>query len=141
MPDLQEIPILIDLKVKVAILKQEIAFINKLFEKMDTLINKIDSQYDSLVDKTTKVESNLIYNKENILDLHKVLENSGKELGNRIIIVDKKLSNEIKTINSKIEKQESSMSSVIHTKLFFGGIVAAITWILSNLELINKIIS
>ncbi len=144
MNDQEESSTLTDLTVKVAILKQEVAFINKLFTRMDDLINKIDTQYDSLVDKTTKVESNLSFNKEEISDLYRSLEQSGKELSHKINSVEKLLLDEIKainiTLNSRLDKQETTTHGILETKWMLGGVVAFATWIFSNFDSVKKIV-
>ena len=69
--------ILTDIKVEIAMLKQEVSFINKLFERMEILIQKVDNQYETLVDKTSKID----YNFAGTTD-----ENSLFYLGNSIVV-------------------------------------------------------
>jgi chromosome segregation ATPase len=138
-----ESSILMDLKVEIAMLKQEVTFINKLFDKMDTVINKIDSQHDILVDKTTKIESNLSFTKEELTELYVSLEKSEKELRERINSIEKLISQEIKTLDTVIDKRISNIENktvnLVETKWITVGILAAITWLISNQDLIIKI--
>ena len=137
--------IIMDLKVEVAMLKKEVSFINKLFEKMDVVINKIDSQYDILIDKTTKVESNLSFTKEELSNLYTSLEKTEKEISERINSIERLLSEEIKTINNdltaRLDKQEEITNGLGNIKIIIFGVVAVITFISTNLDFIKKIFS
>jgi hypothetical protein len=138
-----ETSIISDLKVEVAMLKNEVSFINKLFEKMDILINKIDSQHDILVDKATKTESNLSFTREELAGLAASLEKTEKEISQRINSIENLLSAEIKTVNTKlsarIDKQEKFAVSLKYTKMVITGIVLLIGWAISNIEEIKSL--
>jgi len=135
--------IIMDLKVEVAMLKKEVSFINKLFEKMDVVINKIDSQHDILIDKTTKVESNLSFTKEELSNLYTSLEKTEKEISERINSIERLLSEEIKTINvdlnARLDKQEEITSGLSNIKVIIFGVIAIITFLSTNLDFIKKI--
>jgi hypothetical protein len=133
-----------DLRVEVAVLKQEVSFINKLFEKLDSVIEKIDSQHDSLIDKTTKIEANLIYTKEELSELYSSLEQTEKGISNRISAIEKLLSEEITNLNQdltdRIVKQENKTGELLQIKWLVWGGGAVILWLLSNSELVKKIL-
>lgn len=141
-----ESSILTELKVEIATLRQEVLFINKLFEKMDGLINKIDSQHDILVDKTTKIESNLSYTKDELKELYYSLEKSEKELNERVNMLAKLLGDDIRNVDSTLSSRigtletsvEKKTSSLLQTKWMAMGVLAAITWLVSNLESVKK---
>lgn len=137
--------IITDLKVEVAMLKHEVSFINKLFEKMDVLINKMDSQHDILIDKTIKVESTLSYQKEELSGLCASLEKTEKEINERISSIEKLLSNEIRSVNvelsARIEKQESVTGNLNQTKMIITGIVLLLGWMISNIEFIKGVLT
>ena len=134
--------IITNLKVEVAILKQEVSFINKLFDKMDALIAKIDYQHNILVDKTTKIESNLSYTKEELSDLYITLEKAEKVISDRISSIEELLSKEIDTIQTKVDQkfksQDASIFSLIELKSIGVGGVLVIGWVLSHLEIVKS---
>lgn len=134
--------IITDLKVEVAILKQEVSFINKLFDKMDTLISKIDSQHNILVDKTTKIESNISFTKEELSDLYSSLEKTERGITERINSIERLLSKEIETIQTKVDQkfksQDASIFSLIELKSIGVGGVLVIGWVLSHLEIVKS---
>jgi hypothetical protein len=132
-----------DLRVEVAVLKQEVSFINKLFEKLDAVIEKIDSQHDSLIDKTTKIEANLVYTKEELSELYSALEQTERGISDRINSIDKILTDELNNFNKdlgdRISKQEEKTGSLLQTKWLLWGGGTVILWMFSNLEIVKKI--
>jgi asparagine synthetase A len=134
--------IITNLKVEVAILKQEVSFINKLFDKMDSLITKIDSQHGILVDKTTKIESNLSYTKEELSELYETLEKTEKTITERINSIERLLSKEIETIQDKVDQkfksQDASIFSLTEMKSIAVAGLVVIGWVLSHLETVKS---
>lgn len=132
-----------DIKVELAVLKQEVSFINKLFDKLDSVIEKIDSQHDSLIDKTTKIEANLIYTKEELSELYAALEQTEKGISERITAIEKILSTEIYNLNQdlggRLTKQEEKTSNLFQLKWLLWGGGAVILWIFSNFDVLKKI--
>lgn len=132
-----------DLRVEVAVLKQEVSFINKLFEKLDSVIEKIDSQHDSLIDKTTKIEANLIYTKEELSELYTSLEQTEKGISERINAIEKLLSTEIYNLNhdlnDRISKQEDKTGNLMQAKWLLWGGAAVVLWAISNFDTVKKV--
>lgn len=137
--------IITDLKVEVAMLKYEVSFINKLFEKMDVLINKMDSQHDILIDKTIKVESSLVHQKQELTNLHVSLEKTEKEISERISTIENLLFNKIRTVNTelsaRIDKQENITGNLTQTKMVIFGVMLLLGWMISNLEFIKGLLT
>jgi hypothetical protein len=110
---------------------------------MDILINKIDSKHDTLADKTTKIESNLTYTKEELTELFNSLERSEKELNVRINAIEKLLTDSIKSVDVELTKKiklvEDSTGSILQTKWMGMGMIAFATWALSNIESLKKL--
>lgn len=131
-----------DLRVEVAVLKREVSFINKLFDKLDAVIEKIDSQHDSLLDKTTKIEANLIYTKEELSELYSSLEQTEKGISDRINTIEKMLTGEIENLNcnlgERITKQEEKTGDLLQAKWLLWGGGAVVLWVVSNLEFVKK---
>lgn len=134
--------IITNLKVEVAILKQEVSFINKLFDKMDSLITKIDSQHGILVDKTTKIESNLSFTKEELSDLYSSLEKTERGITERINSIERLLSKEIETIQDKVDQKfkshDASIFSLTEVKSIAVAGVVVIGWVLSHLDTVKS---
>lgn len=132
-----------DLKVEIAMLKQEVSFINKLFEKMDLLIDKIDSQHDLIVNKTNTIETNLLFTKDELAELYNSLNHTEKQLSDRISSIENILSEKIKSINddinTRLKIQETFTTSLKDIKLLGTGLLMFIAWLISNIESIKKL--
>ena len=133
---------LTDLRVEVAMLKQEVSFINKLFGKMDDLINKIDSQHDIQLDKTIKIESSLSYTKEELSGLYSSIEIGEKKINDRIQAIENLVSVRIDSIDSTLSKRlddQEKETSDIKGKIMMGsGVVAILAFIFTNYDNIKK---
>ena len=137
--------LMVDLKVEVAMLKKEVSFINILFEKMDVVITKIDTQHDLLIDKTSRVESTMSFTKEELSNLYLAIEKTEREISDRINSIERLLSAEIKSNNielsDRLEKQEEITSGLGNIKIIIFGVLAAVTFISTNIEFIKKLFS
>jgi DNA anti-recombination protein RmuC len=132
-----------ELKVEVAVLKQEVGFINRLFSRIEDVIDKIDTQHTTVLDKTTKIEYNLLSTKDELEDLYKILEDSEKNISSRINAIEKLLTDEInsmnKTLTDRVDRNEAKTVDLLQYKwlLWGGGVV--VLWILSNIDMLKKI--
>ena len=131
--------ILTDIKVEIAMLKQEVSFINKLFERMEILIQKVDNQYETLVDKTSKIDYNFAGTKDELEDLYEMLTVTEKQINQKIDSIEKSLEQKIDTTQLRITTLEAETGSLLESKWKILGGGAVIMWIISNLEFIKKI--
>ena len=131
--------ILTDIKVEIAMLKQEVSFINKLFERMEVLIQKVDNQYETLVDKTSKIDYNFAGTKGELEDLYEMLTATEKQINQKIDSIEKSLEQKIDTTQLRITTLEAETGSLLESKWKILGGGAVIMWIISNLEFIKKI--
>lgn len=129
---------LTEIKVEVAMLKQEVSFINKLFDRMEVLIEKVDTQYETLVDKTSKIESNLSYTKEELTELYDLLTQTEKEIHQKIEAVEKALIKDIDDSNTKIDKLQEETGDLSQSKWMMLGGSGVILWLLSHTDLAKK---
>lgn len=134
---------LADLRVEVAVLKQEVSFINKLFDRIENVIGKIDTQHDSLLDKTAKIEFNLLSTKDELSELYTTLEETEKGITARINSIEKLLSDELDALNknltTRVEKNEEKTGDLLKSKwLLFGG-ATVVLWVFSNMETLKKL--
>jgi len=135
--------VMVELQVEVGMLKKEVLFINKLFERMEVVINKIDSQHDILIDKTTKTELNYSLTKEELFNLYNSLEKTEREISERLSSIERLLFEKIDKVDSdlstRLDKQEEVTGGLSNIKIIFFGIIAVITFLSTNLDFIKKI--
>ena len=133
--------VLTEIKVEVAMLKQEVSFISKLFDRMEVLIEKVDSQYDTLVDKTSKIESNLTYTKEELSELYALLTHTEQKIHEKIKHVEDAITRDISGIDKRIEKLEDKTGSLLESKWTILGGGAVVLWLFSNIDIVKKLIT
>lgn len=132
---------LTEIRVEVAMLKQEVSFISKLFDRMEVLIEKVDSQYDTLVDKTSKIESNLTYTKEELAELYTLLTHTEQTIHEKIKQVEDAITRDITGIDKRIEKLEDKTGSLLQSKWSILGGGAVVLWLFSNIDIVKKLIT
>ncbi len=132
---------LTEIRVEVAMLKQEVSFISKLFDRMEVLIEKVDSQYDTLVDKTSKIESNLTYTKEELAELYTLLTHTEQKIHEKIKQVEDAITRDITGIDKRIETLEDKTGSLLQSKWSILGGGAVVLWLFSNIDIVKKIIT
>jgi len=132
-----------ELKVEVAVLKQEVGFINRLFGRIEDVIDKIDAQHSTVLDKTTKIEYNLLNTKSELEDLRKTLDDSEKNISSRINAIEKLLTDEINSLNStltdRVNKNEAKTVDLLQYKWLLWGGGAVVLWGISNIDILKKL--
>lgn len=134
-----ETAMLTDIKIEVAMLKQEVSFINKLFERMEVLIEKVDTQYETLVDKTSKIESNLSYTKEELQELYQLLTQTERTINDKIDSVEKALNKDIDQDKLRLNALEEKTEDLLQSKWTIAGATGVVLWIISNIDFVKKI--
>ncbi len=132
---------LTEIRVEVAMLKQEVSFISKLFDRMEVLIEKVDSQYDTLVDKTSKIESNLTYTKEELAELYTLLTRTEQKIHEKIKQVEDAITRDITDIDKRIAKLEDKTGGLLESKWSILGGGAVVLWLFSNIDIVKKLIT
>lgn len=135
----------VSLETQVAVLKQEVEFINRLFTRLEMVINKIDSQHDSLLSDTSKIQYNLTDTKQELEELYVKIEDSNKTINSKIEALELRLNKEIENLNksltNRVEKNETTVADLLKSKwLVWGGGFVAV-WVVSNIDLLKKIFS
>lgn len=132
-----------ELKVEVAVLKQEVGFINRLFSRIEDVIDKIDGQHTTVLDKTTKIEYNLLNTKSELEDLRKTLDDSEKNISSRINAIEKLLTDEINSLNNtltdRVNKNEAKTVDLLQYKWLLWGGGAVVLWVFSNIDIFKKL--
>lgn len=132
-----------ELKVEVAVLKQEVGFINRLFGRIEDVIDKIDGQHTTVLDKTTKIEYNLLNTKSELEDLRKTLDDSEKNISSRINAIEKLLTDEINSLNNtltdRVNKNEAKTVDLLQYKWLLWGGGAVVLWVFSNIDIFKKL--
>ena len=133
-----ESSMLTEIKVEVSLLKQEVSFINKLFDRMEILIDKVDTQYETLVDKTSRIESNLSYTKDELEELYELLTQTEQRIREKIASVENTLNNDIEEMGERVDVLEVDSKDLLKNRWMLAGGMSAVLWIVSQLDSVKS---
>lgn len=133
-----ESSMLTEIKVEVSLLKQEVSFINKLFDRMEILIDKVDTQYETLVDKTSRIESNLSYTKDELEELYELLTQTEQRIREKIASVENTLNNDIEEVGERVDVLEVDSKDLLKNRWMLAGGMSAVLWIVSQLDSVKS---
>ena len=130
----------VNLKVDVEVLKNQVSNITQLCQKMDTIIEKLVDNHDRMV--------NQIYNDMNkreddtgqdIKDLHSRITTVDRNLSDKIELTERRIMDEIKSLHSTInehnKKEDDDMRKILQWKWMVAGGVVVLAWVISNIKL------
>lgn len=130
----------VDLKVDVEVLKNQISNITNLCQKMDTIIEKLVDNHDRMV--------NQIYNDMNkreddtgqdIKELHSRITTVDRNLTDKLELTERRIMDEIKSLRSTIDehnkKEDEDLKKIFQWKWMVAGGVIVLAWIISNIKI------
>lgn len=130
----------VDLKVDVEVLKNQVSNITSLCQKMDTIIEKLVDNHDRMV--------NQIYNDMNkreddtgqdIKELHSRITTVDRNLTDKLELTERRIMDEIKSLRSTIDehnkKEDDDLKKILQWKWMVAGGVVVLAWIISNIKL------
>jgi len=129
---------LTEIKVEVAMLKQEVSFINRLFDRMEVLIDKVDTQYEALVDKTSRIESNFSHTKDELEELYELLTQTEQRIREKIDSVENTLNNDIEEMSERVDVLEVDSKDLLKNRWMLAGGISAVLWIVSQLDSVKS---
>lgn len=130
----------VDLKVDVEVLKNQVSNITSLCQKMDTIIEKLVDNHDRMV--------NQIYNDMNkreddtgqdIKELHSRITTVDRNLTDKLELTERRIMDEIKSLRSTIDehnkKEDEDLKKIFQWKWMVAGGVIVLAWIISNIKI------
>lgn len=130
----------VELKVDVEVLKNQISNITHLCEKMDAVIEKLVTNHDRMV--------NQIYNDMNkreddtaqdIKELHSRITTVDRNLSDKIELTERRIMDEIKSLHNTIDKhnqkEDDDLKKILQWKWMVAGGVIVLAWLISNIKL------
>jgi hypothetical protein len=138
----------VDMKVDVGVLKEQVKTITSLCNKMDQVIDK-------LVDNQEKLESQIYADMdrrkkdttEDIKELHSRITTTDRNLADKIELTERRLMEEIKQlrkdINDHNSKEDEDLKKILEWKWMAAGGIIVITWLLSHIKfgIIEKLLN
>lgn len=130
----------IQIKVDVGVLKNQVASITQLCNKMDSVIEKLmdnqnkmsDDIYDDMEKKKTETVAD-------IKELHSRITTVDRNLSDKIELTERRIMEEIKSLRDDItehnQKEDSELKKILEWKWMAAGGVIVVAWLLSHVNI------
>jgi uncharacterized protein YfbU (UPF0304 family) len=134
----------IEIKVDVGILKNQVAMLTQLCNKMDAVIDKLmDNQSkmsDDIYDDMEKKKQDTV---ADIKELHSRITTVDRNLSDKIELTERRIMEEIKSLRTDIaehnQKEDSELKKILEWKWAAAGGIIVITWLLSHVDVLTAI--
>ena len=130
----------VELKVDVEVLKNQILTITQLCGKMDSVIEKLVDNHDRMVNQIyTDMEKRKADTNADIKDLHSRITTISREVADKVELTERRIMDEIKSLREDIaehnKKEDDDLKAIKQWKWMVVGGVIVLAWLISNLNL------
>jgi acetate kinase len=131
---------IIDLKVDVEVLKNQVLTITQLCGKMDSVIEKLVANHDRMINQIYgDMEKRKSDTNADIKELHSRITTTSRDLSDKVELTERRIMEEIKSLREDIaahnSREESDLKQILQWKWMIAGGVIVLAWIISNLNL------
>ena len=131
---------LVELKVDVEVLKNQILTITQLCGKMDSVIEKLVDNHDRMVNQIyTDMEKRKADTNADIKDLHSRITTISREVADKVELTERRIMDEIKSLREDIaehnKKEDDDLRKILQWKWMVAGGVVVLAWVISNVNL------
>lgn len=143
MSDNQEI---VDLKVDVNVLKNQVSTITLLCDKMDKVIDKLVDNHDRIV---TQIYNDMQKREDekdaDVKELHSRITTISRELSDKVELTERRIMDEIKSLRADItehnKKEDQELKKILEWKWMAAGGIIVLAWLFShiNLDVLGKL--
>ena len=130
----------VELKVDVEVLKNQILTITQLCGKMDSVIEKLVDNHDRMVNQIyTDMEKRKADTNADIKDLHSRITTISREVADKVELTERRIMDEIKSLREDIaehnKKEDDDLRKILQWKWMVAGGVVVLAWVISNVNL------
>ena len=130
----------IDIKVDIGILKNQVAMLTQLCNKMDAVIDKLmDNQSKMSDDIYDDMEKKKQDTAADIKELHSRITTVDRNLSDKIELTERRIMEEIKFLRTDIaernKKEDSELKKILEWKWMAAGGILVIAWLMSHVEI------
>ena len=130
----------IEMKVDVGVLKQQVASLTTLCDKMDKVIEKLVDNHDRMVNQIYNDMQRREDEKDaDVKELHSRISTISRELSDKVELTERRLMDEIKglrqDINEHNKKEDREISKILEWKWTAAGGIVVIVWMLSHVKI------
>ena len=126
---------IIQLKVDVGVLKNEIHLLSTLCGKMDIIIDKLVDQHDRHISKVYQdMDSRRIETEKDIKEIHDRIDTVIEKLHNSEINLLKEMKSLRKEINEHNDQEKESLNKLLQWKWMVAGGIVVLSWLISHMN-------
>ena len=130
----------VELKVDVEVLKNQILTITQLCGKMDSVIEKLVDNHDRMVNQIyTDMEKRKADTNADIKELHSRITTISREVADKVELTERRIMDEIKSLREDIaehnKKEDDDLKAIKQWKWMVVGGVIVLAWLISNVNL------
>jgi len=130
----------IDIKVDIGILKNQVAMLTQLCNKMDAVIDKLmDNQSKMSDDIYDDMEKKKQDTAADIKELHSRITTVDRNLSDKIELTERRIMEEIKFLRTDIaernKKEDSELKKILEWKWAAAGGLVVLAWLLSHVNI------
>lgn len=132
----------VELKVDVGILKNQVATLTQLCNKMDTVIDRLmENQNKMASDIYDDMDKRKQETVTDIKELHSRITTVDRNLTDKLELTERRIMDEIKSLHNTIskhnEKEDSELKKILQWKWMAAGGIVVLAWIFSHIKLEN----
>lgn len=130
----------IDLKVDVGVLKNQVATLTQLCNKMDSVIERLmENQQKMAGDIYDDMDKRKDETVADIKELHSRITTVDRNLSDKIELTERRIMDEIKSLHNTIskhnEKEDSELKKILEWKWMAAGGIVVLAWLFSHIKL------
>ena len=137
---------LVELKVDVEVLKNQILTITQLCGKMDSVIDKLVDNHDRMINQIyNDMEKRKSDTNADIKELHSRITTISRDVSDKVELTERRIMDEIKALREEIQehnrKEDNELRKIMEWKWMAAGAIVVLAWIFSNIKIehISKI--
>lgn len=138
--DTKEMSEIVELKVDVEVLKNQVLTITQLCSKMDSVIEKLVDNHDRMVNQIyDDMEKRKADTNTDIKELHSRITTISREVSDKVELTERRIMDEIKALREEIQehnkKEDSELRKIMEWKWMAAGAIVVLAWIMSNIKI------
>jgi len=137
---------LVEIKVDVEVLKNQILTLTQLCGKMDSVIEKLVDNHDRMVNQIyNDMEKRKSDTNADIKELHSRITTISRDVSDKVELTERRIMDEIKALREEIQehnrKEDNELRKIMEWKWMAAGGIVVLAWVLSNIKIehISKI--
>ena len=130
----------IDMKVDVGVLKNQVASLTTLCDKMDKVIEKLVDNHDRMVNQIYNDMQKREDDKDaDVKEIHSRITTISRELSDKVELTERRIMDEIKSLRNDIaehnKKEDREISKILEWKWMAAGGIIVLAWLFSHVKI------